>query len=189
MILNFNQKKLTILQAGAGEVILSALAPGTDVAPHCARARGFCWWEGKLGKVLRKGNGVFGCWWVFCWCWLVFSLRCIWGMCWQRKVGEIESIRVVDRESVWHVRFMMLLSIFKINERNLLLSEGGRWHHCHSSMMLETTKKIQEVLPMIVDAITLFNANVRLWHPAYQLPTTHSTISPFSLIIDRSFDV
>ena len=61
MILNFNQKKLTILQAGAGEVILSALAPGTDVAPHCARARGFCWWEGKLGKVLRKGNGVFGC--------------------------------------------------------------------------------------------------------------------------------
>lgn len=55
---------LTILQAGAGEVILSALAPGTDVAPHCARARGFCCWEGKLGKVLRKGNGVFGCFWV-----------------------------------------------------------------------------------------------------------------------------
>ena len=28
-------------QAGAGEVILSALAPGTDVAPHFARARIF----------------------------------------------------------------------------------------------------------------------------------------------------
>eukprot|EP00434_Breviolum_minutum_P010387 symbB.v1.2.009162.t1/scaffold578.1/size184707/3 len=29
---------ISLAEAGAGEVILSALAPGTDVAPHCARA-------------------------------------------------------------------------------------------------------------------------------------------------------